>query len=91
MLDYLEDRKLIHRSVGELITTGQFVLVEGTLVIFDVGTFKGAWDKESVKSRMINDTEKATKEAALIIKDRGIAERNAKSDKPDTTSPYLTR
>ncbi|MBB5049854.1 hypothetical protein HNR60_004638 [Rhodopseudomonas rhenobacensis] len=48
LLDYLADRDLIIRNIGEA-RISQFVLVTGTLAAFDVGMLREAWKLPAIK------------------------------------------
>jgi hypothetical protein len=54
LLDYLFERNMIQRDIWEA-RLGQFVLVEGRLVILDVAMLKGAWDKPAIRKIVTKD------------------------------------
>lgn len=56
LLDYLAARDLIQRDV-HAARLGQFVLATGSLIVLDVTMLKTAWDKPTVKRRILQGAE----------------------------------
>lgn len=51
LLDHLAEEDLLEKEIRKA-RYGQFVLVKGTLLVFDLAMLKHAWDKPSIKQLM---------------------------------------
>jgi hypothetical protein len=52
LLNFLEENELIQRNINQA-RIGQFVLVSGSLSLFDLGLFRKTWDLPTVKKLII--------------------------------------
>jgi len=51
LLDYLHEHDLINRDLDKA-TLGQFVLVKGSVALFDLGLLRGAWEKPAIQKML---------------------------------------